>query len=40
MDARSRALGVAVASLVGGFPAAFLVLELMTLLAAVVGLVV
>ena len=32
--------GVAVASLVGGFPAAFLVLGLMTLLAAVVGLVV
>ncbi|GAA4754466.1 MFS transporter [Actinomycetospora chibensis] len=32
--------GVAVAGLVGGFPAAFLVLGLMTLLAAVVGLVV
>lgn len=32
--------GVAVASLVGGFPAAFLVLGLVTLLAAVVGLVV
>ena len=32
--------GVAVASLAGGFPAMFLVLGLMTLLAAVVGLVV